>query len=59
MAGLGQKTKSTFRNIVIENVTGGLFFFIPVKVKRVIFKALIIFNKVIIARSFYKEVMQY
>ena len=57
ITGLGQKAKGTFYSIVIENIAGGLFFFIPVKVKRVIFKALMVFGKVVIARTFYKEVV--
>ena len=57
MAGLGQKVKGTFCNIIIENVAGSFFFFIPVKAKRIILKALIILNKVIMARSFYKKVI--
>ena len=57
ITGLGQKVKGTLYNIVIKNVTGGLFFFIPVKTKRVMLKTLIILGKIAIARSFFKEVI--
>ena len=55
MAGLSQKAKNTLYNIVIENVTGSFFFSVPVKAKRIIFKTLIILNKIVITRSFYKK----
>ena len=45
----GQKVKGTFYSIAVEDMAGGPFFSIPVKAKRVIFKALIVLNKVIIA----------
>ena len=57
VAGLGQRAKGAPRSIAVEDVAGGPFFFIPVKVKRVIFKTLIIFDKIIITRSFYKKVI--
>ena len=58
VAGLSQKAKGTFCGVVVKNVTGCFFFFIPVKVKRVMLKALVVLGKVVIARLFCEEVVQ-
>ena len=59
MAGLGQKAKSTPYNITVKNMANGPFFSVPVKAKRIMLKTLIIFNKIVMARLFYKKVIQY
>ena len=58
VAGLGQKAKGTPYNVVIEDIAGGFFFSVPVKIKRVMPKALVVLGKVAMARSFCKEVVQ-